>query len=222
MFTLLLRSFLATLVGICVMFGHAFSGSCWETLTPEDIVGFDFEIVSVVDGPDEGGFYTYTYTIYRHDQGIARYRDVSHISLWFPCKIAAQKSIQNGKFGIEVMCSEGGCPIIEMGGTCGMCEPVLDDECRSFWGIKLDECGNSGGRFLLPNLDEVTYPEDASDPHCVIAFRSSAEPELSKWLIKGGDGKSGLYDAGDIRVPTCAPAVSTDQLSWGTVKVLYR
>ncbi len=216
------RISLATLAGLCLAFGCAFSAPCWEDVVPQDIVGFDFEVTSVVEGPSDAGIYTYVYTIYRIDQGLARYRGVSHIAFWFPCKLAAEKGIIGGTAGIDMTCTGGGCPVIEMGGTGGMTEPVLDSACRSFWGFKFDECDPDDDSFLRPNVDEISYPFDSSDPHCTIVLRSSAGPEWGKWLVKGGDGKSGLYDAGDIQVPTCPPAVSVDNVNWGAIKVLYR
>lgn len=224
---MVLKSLIATLIGICALFGHAFSQPCWETVTSEDVGGFDFEVTHVVQGPDKAGCYTYTYTIYRYDQGLARYKDVSHISFWFPCKIAAQRGIVNGEFGVHVTCTEGGCPVIELGGIMGMTEPALHHDCRSFWGFKLDECENGDGHFLFPNVNGVSYPEDPSDPHCVVVIRSSAEPEWGKWLIKGGCKEGGcrdgvLYDAGHVQVPTCPPPVPVDYTTWGRIKVLYR
>lgn len=103
-----------------------------------------------------------------------------------------------------------------------MAEPVMDPMCKFFWGVKLDECFAQNGHFLLPHVDEISYPDDWMEPFCTIVLRSSTGPELGKWLIKGGDGKSGLYDAGDIWVPSCLPAVSTGATTWGDVKVLYR
>gem|GEM_PF-5959982 len=162
---------------IGVLFTSAFSTPCWEDVVPQNIVGLEFQVTSVVEGPDEVGIYTYTYTLYRIDQGLARYRDVSHVSFWFPCKLGAEKGVINGQFGIQMVCTGGGCPVLEMGGTGGMTEPVLDSACRFFWGFKFDECSETDGRFLLPNVDEVSYPADPADPHCKIALRSSAGPE---------------------------------------------
>lgn len=219
---MLLKSALMILAGGCLLSSCAFSAPCWEDVVPQDVVGFDFRVTSDVEGPSEAGIYVYTYTICRIDQGLARYKDVSHVSFWFPCKIAAQMGILNGRFGIQMACTGGGCPVLEIGGTRGMTEPVLGSDCGFFWGLKFDECDETGGHFLQPNIDEVSYPEDHSDPHCTIVLRSCAEPEWGKWLIKGGDGRSGLYDAGDIKVPTCMPAVGFDDVSWGKIKVLYR
>jgi hypothetical protein len=219
---LLFKALLATLAGLCLLFTCGFSAPCWEDVVPQDVVGFDFEITSAVEGPDDSGIYTYTYVVYRIDQGLARYRGVSHISFWFPCKLAAEKGIIDESFGIDMTCTGGGCPVLEMGGNGGMTEPVLGSACRFFWGFKFDECGPINDSFLRPNVDEISYPLDPSDPHCTITLRSSSGPEWGKWLIKGGDGKSGLYDAGDIPVPSCLPAVSVDNVNWGAIKVLYR
>ncbi|UCF78524.1 MAG: hypothetical protein JSW03_10675 [Candidatus Eiseniibacteriota bacterium] len=219
---MVLKTTLVILLGICVLHSCSLAAPCWEEVVPQNVVGFDFEVTSVVEGPNEAGIYTYNYTLYRIDNGLTCYRDVSHIAFWFPCKLGAQKSVLNGQFGISMTCTGGGCPVLEMGGTNGMTEPVLDPACRFFWGFKFDECSETGGGFLRPKVDEISYPDDPLDPYCTIVLRSSAGPEWGKWLIKGGDGKSGLYDAGDIKVPTCMPAVSTDDLSWGSIKVLYR
>lgn len=222
-----LRVFVTALLLVGLGYGTGLAQTCWDTVTPQSIVGFDFEITSVVEGPSPGGAYTYTYTLYRMDNGLALYKGVSHVAFMFPCGMDAQKSIWGGASGITMTCGKGSCPVVELGGTKGMSEPIMDPGCRSFWGFKLDGCGAQGGRFLLPDVDEVSYPADLMDPFCTITFKSSAKPEMGKWLVKGGvrdgeDGKSKLYDAGDIWVPSCVPPVSADNMTWGRIKVLYR
>jgi hypothetical protein len=228
---IMLKTTLVVVAGICIVFGQAFAcgtSRCWQTVTAQNIPGFDFEITSVVQGPDKSGLYTYTYTIYRLDQGIVRYRDFSHVSFWFPCGPAAEKGVLNGIYGITVTCTDAGsCPEIEMGGTNGMVEPVMDRDCKFFWGFKLDECKDTEEKlFLLPNFDCVSFPQDPYDPSCTITFRSRSGPTWGKWLVKGGGerggrGKSGLYDAGDIKVPGCIPAVDIGNMTWGAIKVIY-
>jgi hypothetical protein len=238
-YNFMLKHLLVVLVGICVLCGQALASEeisanvtprtprCWQTITPQNVPGFDFEITSVVRGPDKSGLYTYTYTIYRIDQiiddGIVRYRELSHISFWFPCGPAAERAVVNGIHGITVTCTDAGsCPKIEMGETNGMAEPVMDKDCKFFWGFKLDECVDTGERmFLLPNHDGVSFPMDPYDPSCTITFTSRSAPEWGKWLVKGGDGKSGLFDSGDIKVPTCIPAVDIGNMTWGQIKIMY-
>jgi hypothetical protein len=226
-FSFMLKTMLVVVVGVCAILGQAFAYGpppCWQTVTPQNVPGFDFEITSVVQGPDKSGLYAYTYTIYRLDQGFVIYRDLSHISFWFPCGPAAEKSVLNGIYGITVTCTDAGsCPKTEMGGTNGMAEPVMDKDCKFFWGFKLDECKDTEEKlFLMPNLNEISFPQDPYDPSCTITFKSRTAPAWGKWLVKGGDGKSGLYDAGDIRVPNCVPAVDVGNMTWGAIKVIYR
>ncbi|MFH0777327.1 MAG: hypothetical protein V2A71_01720 [Candidatus Eisenbacteria bacterium] len=215
------KTLLATLVGITLFTSMAFCDLCWNNVTPQNIVGFDFEITSTVQGPSKAGVYTYTYEVYRIDNGLARYRDPSHISFWLPCGLNAQRGIMSGIQGIEMTCSRGHCPVLEMGGTKGMTEPVLAPGCRFFWGFKFDQCVDPSKHFLQPNADALSYPFDPYDPYCVLVVRSSSGPEWGAWIVKGGDGKSGLYDAGYIKVPTCVPAVATGDVTWGSIKVLY-
>ncbi len=213
---------------ILLFFAHAFAYDtppCWETVVPQNVTGFDFEIVSVVQGPDKSGLYTYTYTVYRMDNGpTARYRELSHFSFWFPCGLPAQMAVVNGIYGITMSCTDAGlCPKAETGGTNGMTEPVMNKSCNKFWGFKIEECVDNDDRmFLLPNYNGVSYPTDIYDPFCTIVFKSAVGPEWGKWLIKGGDGKSGLYDAGIIKVPTCFHPVDAGNMSWGQIKVMYR
>ena len=206
--------------------GTLVSRPCWETVTPQNVFGFDFEISSTVDGPTPGGVYTYTYTLYRIDNGLAKYKGVSHVSIWFPCGLDAERSILEGARGITMTCREGACPMVEPGGNDGMVEPILDPGCQQFWGFKLDECGAEGGYFLRPHPDQVSYPFDWMDPFCTITFLSATGPEMGKWMVKGGalDGQDGkLYDTGNIWVPSClGTAVSTGDATWGAIKVLYR
>jgi hypothetical protein len=139
----------------------------------------------------------------------------------------------NGILGIIATCTGGGCPVIEMGETNGMSEPVMGKDCRFFWGFKLDDCGDD--LLLVPtDINAVSYPSDPNDPYCTITFRSRSAPAWGKWLVKGGTAdcgkgcagsgseKSGLYDAGDIKVPTCIPAVDVGNMNWGGIKVMYR
>jgi hypothetical protein len=219
----MLKSMLLVVVGTCVLFGQALACGalpCWNTVTPQNVVGFDFEITSVVQGPDKSGLYTYTYTIYRLDQGFVCYNRVSHISFWFPCGPAAERGVLNGVPGITVSCRWGDCSAIEMGKTNGMSEATMSPACRLFWGFRLDQCGDDD--FLLPNFNGVSYPQDRGDPYCTITFRSRSAPEWGKWFVKGGCEKSRLYDAGDIKVPTCIPAVDVGNMTWGAIKVIYR
>ena len=199
---------------------------CWESVTPQNLVGFDFEISSTVDGPTPGGVYRYTCTLYRMDTGLTKYKGVSHVAIWFPCGLDAERSILEGTRGITMTCREGTCPVVELGGNDGMAEPIMDPGCQGFWGLKLDECRAEGGYFLMPHIDGVSYPFDWLDPFCTITFLSSTKPEMGKWLVKGGalDGEEGkLYDAGGIWVPSClGTAVPTGDASWGSIKALYR
>jgi len=222
-----LRVLVAALLVVCVGYGTALAQLCWDTVTPRNFTGFDFEIASRVEGPSPAGIYTYTYTFYRRDNGFTRYKGVSHVAVRFPCGLDAQRSILNGAMGITMTCREGSCPKVELGGLNGMSEPAMNSDCRFFWGFKLYECGAEGGYFLLPHVDEVSYPFDWMDPFCTITFRSGAEPELGTWVVKGGardgdDGRSEYYDAGYVWVPTCLPAVSAGEVTWGSIKVLYR
>jgi len=226
-FDFMLKTALVVVLGVWVLAGQVLAYGpppCWQTVTPQDVPGFDFEITSVVEGPDKSGLYTFTYTIYRIDHGFVLYRDISHISFWFPCGPAAEKAVLNGIFGINVACAgAGSCPEIEMGENHGMTEPVMDRDCKFFSGFKLDAClGNGDRSLLMPDFDEISFPLDPDDPHCTITFRSRSAPAWGKWLVKGSDGKSGLYDAGDIRVPTCIPAVDVGNMTWGAIKVIYR
>jgi len=229
------RSLVMVVVGVCLLFGQALGCGtllCWDTVAPRNTVGFDFDIISTVDGPDKSGLYTYTYTIYRLDNGAcAVYREISHISFWFPCGPAAERSIVNGKYGISVSCTDAGyCPTIEMGGSRGMVEPVMSRSCRAFWGFKLDACVDPDDyMFLFPNLNDISFPSDPDDSHCTITFKSRSGPEWGKWFVKGGDamgrlykGKGWLYDGGDIKVPTCLPAVDVGEMTWGAIKATYR
>ena len=218
-------------VACCVAVGSAGGATtatrpCWETVTPQNTVGFDFEISSIVEGPTAGGVFTYTYTLYRIDNGYTKYKGVSHVSIWFPCGLDAERSILEGAAGITMTCREGNCPKVEFGGTSGMAEPIMDPSCQHFWGFKLDNCGAEGGYFLLPHVDGVSHPNDWLDPFCTITFRASTKPQMGKWLVKGGakDGEEGkLYDSGGIWVPSClGTAVATGDMSWGSIKVLYR
>ncbi|MCX5801485.1 MAG: hypothetical protein NTX17_08875 [Candidatus Eisenbacteria bacterium] len=235
------RSSVMVIVGVCLLFGQALGCGtqlCWNTVVPRNMVGFDLNVISTVDGPDKSGLYTYTYTIYRLDNGLkldngawVLYREISHISFWFPCGPAAERSIVNGKYGISVSCTDAGqCPTIEMGGSRGMVEPVMSRSCSVFWGFKLDACVCPDDRiFLLPNLNKISFPTDPEDPHCTITFKSGSAPEWGKWLAKGGatrgglhDGMGWVYDAGDIKVPTCVPAVDVGDMTWGAIKATYR
>jgi hypothetical protein len=222
------RILATALVAFGGWFSVAFGLPCWNTVTPQNVVGFDFEISSVVAGPSPSGVFTYTYTLYRMDNGFAKYKGVSHVSFWFPCALDAQRGILGGPSGITMTCSEGSCPVVELGGRFGMSEPILDPSCQKFWGFKLDACGAEGGYFLLPHIDEVSYPSDWMDPFCTITFQSSSKPQMGKWLIKGGvkdgdTGKSQVYDAGEVWVPTClGTAVPAGDPTWGRIKTLYR
>jgi len=225
---------LAVLVGICILGGYAGAGQCelcWEDVVPQNVTGFDFEVGHTVTGPDRSGLYTYTYTLYRMDNGPALYKSISHISFWFPCGLAAQRSVLYGPQGISVTYIKDGlsvataCTKIEMGGTNGMSEPIMSKECRFFWGFKFDECEENN--FLMPNANGVSWPTDLSyEPYCVITFKGRSAPVWGKWLVKGGGGrgagKSGLYDAGDVRVPACVPAVDAGSMTWGEIKATYR
>ena len=227
-FSLMRKTTLPVVVGIFLLFGEVFAYGpppCWETVVPQNVVGFDFEIASVVQGPDKSGLYTYTYTLYRLDNGgSAIYREISHLSFWFPCGPAAERSVLNGKYGITVTYTDAGrCPFVEMGETGGMAEPVMDKACRKFWGFKLDQCVDTEEKmFLFPNLNGISFPSDPDDPYCTITFKSATGPEWGKWLVKGGDGKSGLYDSGYLKVPTCISAVDSGNMTWGEIKVMYR
>jgi hypothetical protein len=225
----------AVLVVICAVCGGAPAAAgdsivaarpCWETVTPLNASGFDFEISSTVEGPTPGGVYTYTYTLYRIDSGLTKYKGVSHVSIWFPCGLDAERSILGGASGITMTCREGGCPAVEPGNSNGMAEPILDPGCQQFWGFKLDQCGAQGGYFLLPHVDQVSYPFDWMDPFCTITFLGSTPPQMGKWMVKGGelDGEDGkLYDAGSVWVPSClGTAVSAGDATWGAIKALYR
>jgi hypothetical protein len=222
------KSALLVVLGICLLFGQALAYGpppCWETVAPQNVVGFDFEIASVVQGPDKSGLYTYTYTIYRLDNGgSAIYREISHFSFWFPCGPAGEKDMVNGIYGVTVTCTDAGhCPKVEMGETNGMAEPVMDKSCKKFWGFRLDECVDTEEKmFLFPNLNGISFPFDPDDPYCTITFKCRSAFEWGKWLVKGGDGKSGLYDSGDIKVPSCFSPVDAGNMSWGAIKVMYR
>lgn len=222
------KSIYLVAAGIFLLFGQVFAYGpppCWETVEPQNVAGFDFEVTSVVQGPDKSGMYIYTYTVYRIDTGRnVIYRDISHFSFWFPCGPAAERAVINGIYGITMTCTDAGhCPMIEMGDTGGMAEPVMDKSCKKFWGFKIEECTDTEEKmFLLPNLNGVSYPDDPYDPYCTITFKSGMEPEWGKWLVKGGDGKSGLYDSGLIKVPTCIHAVDAGNMTWGEVKTMYR
>ncbi len=206
--------------------GNTASRPCWETITPQNTVGYDFEISSIVEGPTAGGVYTYTYTLYRIDNGYTKYKGVSHISIWFPCGLDAERSVLGGARGITMTCREGDCPVVETGGTSGMTEPIMDKVCGTFWGFKLDNCVAQGGYFLLPHVDGVSYPNDWLDPFCTITFMASTKPQMGKWVVKGGarDGEEGkFYDSGSIWVPSCLQTtVDANNMTWGSIKVLYR
>jgi len=219
---LIRRVVVAGLLVLCISCGSALAQLCWETVTPQNIIGFDFEIISQVSGPDPSGIYTYAYTVYRIDDGYARYKEICHISFWFPCGPNASGSILGKADGITMTCTEGGCPEVDMGDPPGIAEPMMAEECRFFWGFKLEECGVEGDYFLFPNMDEVSCPYDNADPYCTIRFKSHIRPELGKWIVKGGDPKGPLYDSGYAWVPTCAPVIPVESTTWGRIKVLYR
>ncbi len=224
-----LRVLAAALIVVGGWCATALALPCWDTAAPQNVVGFDFEISSVVEGPTPAGVYTYTYTLYRIDNGFARYKGVSHVSFWFPCGLDAQRSIIGGPSGITMTCVEGNCPLVELGGSSGMSEPIMNPDCQKFWGFKLDACAVQGGYFLLPHIDEISYPFDWMDPFCTITLRSFVKPEMGKWLVKSGvltdgdDGKTQLYDSGNVWVPMCLrTAVTTGDATWGSIKTLYR
>ncbi len=234
MVIVLRRIILAALAaaGLLIIYSPAFADSCWDGVAEQQDVGFDFGVISDVQGPDIHGLYTYTYRLYRVDQGRITYRDPSHISIRFECEgEAASSIILDGDSGITLGGeSESVCSLEVAEDSYGFNEPGLGQDCHTN-GMKVGFC--EGG--LVPDGDGVSYPTDPDDPVLIVSFKSVAPPTEGLWFVKGGRdlsgavGKNGtkplvrfLTDGGGIRVPACRPPVPVEATSWSRVKQMYR
>ena len=218
--------------GLLIIYSPAFADSCWDGVTEEHEVGFDFRVLADVQGPDIHGVYTYTYRLFRVDQGRITYRDPSHISIRFGCEAEAAKSIILGGDGGITLGGESGsvCAVEVAGDGYGFNEPGLSQDCHTN-GIKFEFCNGA----LEPDGDGVSYPDDPDDPVLVVSFQSLAPPTDGLWFVKGGRklsgsvGQSGvkppvtfLTDGGSLPVPACRPPVPVEAVSWSRVKQMYR
>jgi len=218
--------------GLLITYSPASADSCWDGVTEQQEVGFDFRVVAEVVGPDAHGAYTYTYRLFRVDQGRITYRDPSHVSIRFGCDAeAAESIILGGDSGILLGGeSESVCEVEVADDGYGFNEPGLGQDCHTN-GIKFGFCEEE----LVPDGDGVSYPDDPDDPVLVISFQSLAPPTEGLWFAKGGRklsgsvGQSGgkpavtfLTDGGPLRVPACRPPVPVEAMSWSRVKQLYR
>ncbi len=215
----------------------AAASDCWDSVIEQHETGFDFVIESEVTGPGAGGAYTYTYRLYRIDQGSVTYRDPSHFTIRFACDSeTAEGLIIGGTSGITISGQDGYVEVLEVADSpFGFAEPGLGPDCTTN-GIKLEF---SDG-VLQPDGDGISYPDDPDDPVLVITFSSLAGPEDGQWLVKGGRLLSTtsakgpvrspvkpqlevqyLTDGGDVLVPGCRPPVAVERSSWGTLKQIY-
>jgi hypothetical protein len=218
--------------GLLIIYSPASADSCWDGVTEEHEVGFDFRVLADVQGPDILGVYTYTYRLFRVDQGRITYRDPSHISIRFECDAEAARSIiLGGDDGITLDGeSESVCAMEVAEDAYGFNEPGLSEDCHTN-GIKFEFCEEG----LVPDGDGVSYPADPDDPVLVVSFRSVAPPAEGLWFVKGGRKLTGsvgqgsekppvtfLTDGGSLRVPACRPPVPVEAMSWSRLKQTYR
>ncbi len=219
-------------VGFLIVYAPAFADSCWDGVTEQHEIGFDFRVLSDVQGPDIQGVFIYTYRLFRVDQGPITYRDPSHITLRFGCEAEAARSIILGGAAGVTLGGEAGsvCAMEVAADGRGFNEPGLGQDCHTN-GIKLELCNGA----LEPDGDGVSYPNDPGDPVLTISFRSLAPPADGLWFVKGGRKLSGsvgqgggkppvtfLTDGGGARVPACRPPVPVETMSWSRVKQMYR
>lgn len=216
------------LLGLVLVLGsvglaHA---ECWEGVEEQQEIGFDFVIESEVTGPDGNGVYTYTYILYRIDQGDVTYRDPSHFTIRFACEDEAASALVLGGVDGILIWGEPNAHIDELADDpYGFAEPGLEDGCRAN-GLKIEFDDDA----LVPDGDGISYPDDPDDPVLMVQFTSLAAPVEDHWLVKGGrmkrtemnDGVKFLTDGGTLLVPSCRPPVPVQDTSWGAIKNLYQ
>jgi hypothetical protein len=217
----------------CLLPLPAGAADCWDAVSDQHETGFDFVLESAVTGPSAGGGYTYTYRLYRIDQGSVTYRDPSHFTIRFACDSeTALGLIVGGMNGITFSGDDEHVRLVEVSDSpFGFAEPGLGQGCRTN-GIKIHF--SSGA--LKPDGDGVSYPADSDDPVLVISFLSLAGPKDGQFFVKGGrklDPNPGddtgkpdhpveyLTDGGDAAVPGCRPPVAVHRSSWGVLKQIY-
>ncbi len=219
------------LLSVPFLAGSASAAGCWDSVTPQQDLGFDYAVDAVVQGPDFDGIYIYTYRIYRLDQGAITYRDPSHVSLNFGCDSEpAWSLIIGGAQGLLITGDAAhACQVEVATDPAGFAEPGLDRGCRTN-GIKIEFCDGA----LEPDGDGVSYPDDPDDPVLTIQFQSLADPSDGHWLVKGGRKFTGgwgsqlpgsttfLTDGGTVPVPGCRPPLPVEAVSWSHLKQIYR
>ncbi len=227
--------FAAALVATTLLFlvsSPALAASCWDGATEEQEIGFDFLVLGEVQGPDDRGIYTYSYALYRVDQGGITYRSPSHVSILFGCEgEAASGLILGGVSGISLGgASSAVCSTEVAMDASGFNEPGLGDSCPTN-GFKLEFCDE----VPAPDGDGSSFPDDPNDPVLTISFRSLASPVEGAWFLQGGRNLVGsvvpgsekppvtfLTDGGKLLVPSCLPPLPAESASWGRVKQMYR